>query len=380
MSDLTIEIGTVVSIQKTELDNLITQLAKMGYEVIGPKARDHTIIHAPMKSAAELPLGYNSRQEPGKYWLEKNGHQNYFDYVNGSQGWKPYFFPPKMEMMKFHQQDQSKNEWELGKIERQTPHYALIGVRPCDLAAIEVQDKVFMRDAFCDQVYQSRREKAFIMAVNCTQTAGTCFCVSMGTGPKARGGFDLCLTELENVFLVEIGSEAGRMLLTSEGVTWSPASAFLLNSATRALETAEQNMARQIPDPENLKRELMADLNSPEWEAVAARCLSCTSCTQVCPTCFCWESTDHTQLPSDTVVRVRQWDSCFNPDYSYVAHGNTRPSTRARYRQWLTHKFASWHDQFGGSGCVGCGRCITWCTAGIDHVEEIEKLRAGGQP
>ena len=84
-------------------------------------------------------------------------------------------------------------------------------------------------------------------------------------------------------------------------------------------------------------------------------------------------------LPGDTVIRERQWDSCFNPDYSYVAHGNTRPSTRSRYRQWLTHKFASWYEQFGTSGCTGCGRCITWCPAGIDHIEEIEKIREGAR-
>ncbi|MFC1997348.1 4Fe-4S dicluster domain-containing protein [Chloroflexota bacterium] len=377
MSDQIIEIGTIVSIQKTELDDLFDQLVKMGYQVIGPKVRDHTINHAPIKTSSELPLGYSSHQEPGRYQLVQNGHQNYFDYVTGSQGWKPYFFPPRSEMMRFHKQNGDKNQWELEEATHDYPKYALVGVRPCDLAAIEVQDSVFLREQWCDHIYQSCRENAFIVAVNCIQISGTCFCVSMGTGPEAKGGFDLCLTELENSFLVEVGSEAGRMALNPEFVTWIPASAFMLNTAKKGLEKARREMRRQLPNPGDLKAQLLGQLEHPEWSAVGGRCLSCTSCTQVCPTCFCWDVTDHTVLPGDIVVREREWDSCFNPDYSYVAHGNTRPNTRARYRQWLTHKFASWYAQFDTAGCTGCGRCITWCPAGIDHIEEIEKIRAG---
>jgi len=377
MSDQLIELGSIVSIQKTELDNLFAQLVTMGYEVIGPKAKDHTIIHSPISSVSELPLGYSSTQEPGKYLLIQKGHQNYFDYVTGSQGWKPYFFPPKAEMMKFRKQNGDKNQWALDDNKHETPRYALIGVRPCDLAAIEVQDKIFMRDEWCDQIYLNRRENAFIMAVNCMQTVGTCFCTSMGTGPEAKSGFDLCLTELDNTFLVEVGSEAGRMVLNPEFVISTPASAFRLNSAKKGLDAVRAKMNRQLPNPSNLKNQLLDQLEHPEWRAVAERCLSCASCTQVCPTCFCWDVTDHTVLPGDTVVRVREWDSCFNPDYSYVAHGNTRPNTRSRYRQWLTHKFASWYTQFDTAGCTGCGRCITWCPAGIDHIEEIERIREG---
>ncbi len=201
-------------------------------------------------------------------------------------------------------------------------------MRPCDLAAIKVQDKVFMRDEWCDQIYLNRRENAFIVAVNCMQTAGTCFCTSMGTGPEAKNGFDLCLTELDNTFLVEIGSEAGRMALNPEIVNSTPASAFMLDSAKKGLDSVRAKIERQLPNPSDLKKQLLSQLEHPEWSAVALRCLSCASCTQVCPTCFCWEITDHTVLPGDTVIRVRDWDSCFNPDYSYVAHGNTRPNTR----------------------------------------------------
>jgi len=374
MSDQFIEIGTTVSIQKTELDSLISQLTAMGYEVVGPKPKDHTIVHGPLQSSADLPLGYTSHQEPGRYHLSQNGHENYFDVTNGPHSWKQYFFPPKTEMMKFYQEN---GDWRMEDIARQTPHYAMIGVRPCDLAAIEIQDKVFMQDEWCDMIYRSRRENAFIVAVNCTQPGETCFCASMGTGPKAKDGYDLCLTELENNILVEVGSEAGRMALSGEAINWSPASAFMLNTAQKELQAASQKMGREVPNPADLEAELLSRLDHPEWNALAERCLSCGSCTQVCPTCFCWDTTDVTGLPTNSSTRIRQWDSCFNPDYSYVAHGNTRPNIYSRYRQWLTHKFASWYHQFGTSGCVGCGRCITWCPAEIDHVEELTIIREG---
>jgi ferredoxin len=196
----------------------------------------------------------------------------------------------------------------------------------------------------------------------------------MGTGPQAEKGFDLCLTELDENFLVEVGSEAGRMVLSDETITWKPASAFLLLLAQNGLEDARETISRELPAPEVLRVQLLENLDHPQWDDIATRCLSCTSCTQVCPTCFCWDTYDNTLLPGDVVIRERVWDSCFNPDCTYVFGGNTRPNTRSRYRQWLTHKFASWYDQFGVSGCVGCGRCITWCPAGIDHVEEISKI------
>jgi formate hydrogenlyase subunit 6/NADH:ubiquinone oxidoreductase subunit I len=195
----------------------------------------------------------------------------------------------------------------------------------------------------------------------------------MGTGPKAQTGFDLNLTELEDYFLVEIGSEAGKMLVS--GLPIQPASAFLIQNANRGIDEARKRMGRVMPNSPELPAFLLSNLEHPHWEVVAKRCISCTNCTQVCPTCFCWDAFDQPSLDGEQSKRVRVWDSCFNPDYSYIAGGNTRPNTRARYRQWLTHKLASWHHQFGVSGCVGCGRCITWCPAGIDITAEVAALQ-----
>lgn len=372
MSELNIVIGTTVAIKKEELEDIFVRLRGMGYTIFGPKVKDHTIVHMPLKRVSELPIGYSCQQDAGKYTLIQNGQKNYFDVATGPQSWKQYFFPPKIELMKFHK---GNGNWSVVENEEDPPHYAMVGVRPCDLAAIETQDKIFLREGWSDPIYRGRRENVFIIAVNCLQPCGTGFCASMGTGPDARSGFDLCLTELKKNFLVEVGSEAGRMALSDEAIPWIPASAFLLQTANKSLEAAREKMGRDLPNPDDLETQLLENLDHPRWEDVAGRCLSCASCTQVCPTCFCWDSNDHTLLPGNTVIRERTWDSCFNPDYSYVFGGNTRPNTKSRYRQWLTHKFASWQEQFGGSGCTGCGRCITWCPAEIDHVEELGIIR-----
>jgi Fe-S-cluster-containing hydrogenase component 2 len=129
-----------------------------------------------------------------------------------------------------------------------------------------------------------------------------------------------------------------------------------------------------------LDKVLLAGLESPRWEATAARCLSCANCTMVCPTCFCTTVEDTTDLTGDHAERWRRWDSCFTLDFSYIHGGAVRRTTASRYRQWLTHKFATWFEQFGESGCVGCGRCITWCPAGIDVTEEARAFRTGSAP
>jgi formate hydrogenlyase subunit 6/NADH:ubiquinone oxidoreductase subunit I len=135
-------------------------------------------------------------------------------------------------------------------------------------------------------------------------------------------------------------------------------------------------MGRSL-DTVGLKDLLYSSADSPVWDDVAQRCLACGNCTAVCPTCFCTTVEDVSDLTGDHVQRDRVWDSCFNADFSYLHGGSVRESTRSRYRQWMTHKLGSWHDQFGMSGCVGCGRCVTWCPAAIDITEEAAALRRG---
>ena len=369
------DIGATIAISKPEFNSILKTLSSQDYQLEGPQVKDFTVILGPIEILADLPKGYTSQEEPGKFTLSSNGKENYFDVTSGPQAWKKYFFPPKAQLMVFQQENGNPKDWVIKSPEEENPRFALIGVRPCDLAGIQIQDKIFMEGERCDPIYRDRREKALIVAANCSEPCETCFCTSMGTGPKAEYGYDLALTELKEHFLIEVRSDKGQKALV--GLDYESPTEEYLQEAKTVLDKAIEKIKLNLPDPEKLEIELLKELDHPQWDNVASRCLSCGSCTQVCPTCFCWDSTDKTLLPGDTIIRERSWDTCFNPDYSYVAHGNTRPNTRARYRQWLTHKFASWYEQNGTSGCVGCGRCITWCPAEINHLEEIAAIREG---
>jgi ferredoxin len=198
----------------------------------------------------------------------------------------------------------------------------------------------------------------------------------MKTGPECKSGFDIALTELADGFLVEIGTPEGAAILAE--VETRPADAKELEQGQGARQQAVDQIQRQL-DTDGIRDLLLGNLNHPRWDQVAGRCLSCTNCTMVCPTCFCSSVADVTDLSGEHVERQRKWDSCFNIDFSYIHGGEVRDQIRSRYRQWLTHKLASWIDQFGTSGCVGCGRCITWCPVGIDLTEEVAAIRGETQ-
>ncbi len=356
------------------LDDLIRVLVQEGYEVVGPKAEDGAICYAPIGSAAELPVGLADEQAGGRYRLVEAGRPSLFDYVVGPHSPKRFLFPSTQRLWSARRDGQGFIvEAEVSEARR----YAFIGVRACEIAAMTVQDRVFDNGDFADPLYLDRRNGAFIVAVNCARPAGTCFCASMGTGPKASGGFDLALTEVieadRHEFILEPGSERGAAVLEqlSGRDAEEPDRAVAEKITAQATEAMKRAM---VPDVAEL---LQRNLAHPHWDEVAQRCLACGNCTAVCPTCFCSNVLDTTDLSGETAERWRYWDSCFNSDFSYIHGGHVRGSTAARYRQWITHKLSTWHQQFGTSGCVGCGRCITWCPVGIDITEEVRVIRDG---
>ena len=363
------EIGGTVSIQKPVFNSLLDRLREAGFETLGPRINQGTLVYDTIDTLDDLPRGYVTEQEAGQFRLVLVGHDRYFDAIPGQQSWKQFLFPSRLEL--FAMQKTGKS-WEIKRPEPDRHSFAFIGVRGCELAAIQVQDRAFIREDFHDPVYRARRERVFILAVDCLRPGATCFCASMGTGPRPKDGFDLRLNELDSVFLITIGSELGRRMMT--GIQYEAASAFVMSNAERGVQQAAQSMGRQL-DTSDLPDLILNNLDAAQWDDVANRCLGCANCTQACPTCFCWDATDQMDLTGTQTSRFRVWDSCFNPDYSYQAGGNTRPNIRSRYRQWLSHKLGTWVQQYGTFGCVGCGRCITWCPAGIDLTKEIPALR-----
>jgi ferredoxin len=361
-------------IEPDALNELIQSLRQQNYTVIGPTPRGGAIVLDEITSTKELPIGLIDEQAPAQYRLKERTDGSFFACSVGPHSWKRYFFPPVLKLVTSHKNGEGFISEEIPVPEKEE-QYALLGVRACDLSAIQIQDKVFGGGAYQDPAYLRARNKAFIIAVNCIHAGGTCFCSSVRTGPRARVGCDLALSEVvdgEHFLIVEVGTERGEKLI--ESVTRRPAEDSEVEKAEHLIRAAAQSTGRSL-EPDNTRDILYQNTEHPRWDTVAARCLSCANCTMVCPTCFCATVEDSTDLAGTTADRIRKWDSCFTLDFSYIHGGSVRPSSRARYRHWITHKLASWVDQFGTIGCVGCGRCITWCPVGIDITEEFRVIR-----
>ena len=328
-----------------------------------------------LEKLADLPVGWTDEQEAGSYRLKRREDGALFGYVVGPQSWKKYLHPADVRL--FSAQRQGETFRILSNHDPPPPgRYAFLCVRACELAAIAVQDRVLLHDRYRDPIYQGRREGIFIVAINCTQSAATCFCTSMGTGPQAHAGFDLALTELlgpdHHRILIEVGSEAGAEVLAE--LEHFEASDDVEREAEAAVGRARSQIQRRM-DTSGIRDLLYSNFDHPRWDDVAQRCLACANCTMVCPTCFCTTVEEVSDVTGDHAERWRRWDSCFTQSFSYIHGGSVRSSAKSRYRQWMTHKLASWIDQFGSSGCVGCGRCITWCPVGIDITEEVGAIR-----
>lgn len=365
--------SAVATLERAELPRLFAALQARGYQVVGPTVRDGAIVYDHLASPEQLPVGWTDEQEGGTYRLKKRNDAALFGYVVGPHSWKKYLFPPEERLFRARR---TADGFEVLPEEIAPPRLAFLGVRACELHAIAVQDKVFVGGAFADPSYQARRGNIFIVAVNCGLAGKTCFCVSMKTGPKATAGFDLALTEIldgdRHYFVIESGSEAGAEVLAE--LPLLPAEEPEISAAAAATERAVSQMGRKL-ETDGIKELLYRNLENPRWDEVAERCLSCANCTMVCPTCFCSNVEDVTDLTGEHAERWRKWDSCFTVGFTHLAGGEVRSSVKSRYRQWLTHKLGTWIDQFGTSGCVGCGRCITWCPVAIDLTEEVRAIR-----
>lgn len=359
-----------------QFEQLLDSIKSDGYKLLGPTVRDEVIIYDELQSAKDLPIGWMDEQDPGRYRLKRRNDSAYFGYNLGPHSWKQYLFPPKEKLWSAKKQENNRLVI-LQEVLPPDEKMAFIGVRACEMQAIFVLDKVFNTKLGVYQQYQRRRENTFIMAVNCTTAANTCFCASMQSGPAVKEGYDLALTEViderQHYFILMIGSERGRVICGD----------LQLRAATNDetdlshihVERTIEKMIRKV-DNAHVHEVLAKSWDSKQWDNVAKRCINCANCTMACPTCFCSDTEDVVSIDATHVDRWQSWESCFNLSHSYIHGGSIRNSAQSRYRQWLTHKFGTWWDQFGVSGCVGCGRCITWCPVGIDVTEELKQLQA----
>jgi ferredoxin len=353
------------------LSGLVDLLAAEGYRVIGPTVRDSAIVLSELSSAAELPAGWGVETGPGSYRLRPRDDGAVFAHSAGPGSWKQFLHPPRRQL------------WSAGRggefrpVAADPPRYAFLGVRGCDLAAIATLDTVLGRSQHPDGRFSRVRRSLFVVAVNCTEPGGVCFCASMGTGPAAGPGYDIVLTEqaggAEHRFIAEAATGEGARILAA--IPHRDPDPGEVEPAQAEVAGAAERMGRAMP-PVDLPALIRDSRESPHWQDVASRCLTCANCTMVCPTCFCTTTADVTDLTGGHAGRWQRWASCFELDFSYLHGGGVRQSGESRYRQWISHKLGTWHDQFGTSGCTGCGRCIAWCPAGIDITGEAARLAA----
>jgi ferredoxin len=383
-------VNSFLRIDKPQLQLLIDALRAAGYRTVGPRIEEGAIVCREFESVAQLPIGWIDAQDGGTFRLERATEAGFFDYVVGPDSLKKFLFPPRETLLESVRTD---GKWNMTAPKVEATPLAVVGARSCDLHALAIQDHIFLGGRYVDPGYHARRQHLFVVAVNCSRAAATCFCHSMNSGPAVKGGFDLAITELEICFVVEVGTPTGGEVIAT--IDWSPCTLQELEQAEAVSSSLLQQMRardrRDSAEPaldrprgrflntSNIHDLLLENLEHPRWAQVANRCLACANCTMVCPTCFCASVEEVSDLQGDHVGRERAWDSCFTAEHSYMNTGTVRKTTASRYRQWLTHKLATWIDQFGGSGCVGCGRCITWCPVGIDLTEEVAAIR-GDEP
>ncbi|MCL1594498.1 MAG: 4Fe-4S dicluster domain-containing protein [Actinomycetia bacterium] len=363
-------------IQGDLFESLIPMLISSGYRVVAPTLDEGAIVYDVIDDAADLPIGWTDEQGPASYRSYDRGDDVYFGYSVGPRSLRAFLSPPHLTLLTITRGD---TDLAFASDEHEGRAYAFVGVRACDLAALAIQDKVLVESRFVDAAYTSARSRSLVIAVNCSVAGATCFCASMGTGPRCSSGYDLVVTELvrgdAHEFVVESGTDAGADILGALGSREASPSD-ITDAADVSLAT-ERAISTSMPDVDTYTL-LTDNLEHSIWEDIAQRCLSCTNCTLVCPTCFCSTISDFTDL-AGKATRTKSWDSCFSLDFSNLHGHPVRTSSSSRYRQWITHKLAYWYDQFGSSGCVGCGRCITWCPVGIDITEEIQRLDSEAQ-
>jgi len=366
--------GPSVVVTRADFQQILDGLHARGYSTIAPKVEEGAIVYGEVATVDDLPIGWTDDQGGGFYRLERRADDALFGYTVGPHSWKRYFSPPVRQLWQARKTDDG---FEIVPDETPPPRYALIGVRACELHAIRRMDDVYLGGSTVDADYQRRRAAAFLVAVNCGKAGKTCFCASLETGPAVGAGYDLALTEVittsDHYFVVDAGTTRGAEVLAD--VPHRPATYAEIELADAIVAETARHMGRTL-ETEGLKALLYRTFEHPHWDEVAERCLTCGNCTMVCPTCFCFTVEDTTDLTGQVAERWRRADSCFTTAFTFITSGSQRASAKARYRQWLTHKLATWQDQFGSLGCVGCGRCITWCPVGIDLTAEVAALRA----
>lgn len=362
-------------LSKKQLKQLFALLKQEAFSLIGPVVKDGVISYEEVPVLEELASSVQDKQSPAFYSLKKTNKPYFFSYANGFSSLKKFFFPAQRELFSL-KRDKNKR-FNIFYPDKPNKKLAFFGIKPCDLAALVVQDKIFMEGDYQDIYYQNLRKNSFIVVANCTHPSENCFCTSFNTGPavKNKESLDISLTEIleadKHYFIAEAFSERAREYFRKLKVPLAKEKDKKMFNKT--IEKSARKIKKRVNE-EEIKKFFPLSYENYYWREIGKRCLGCGNCTLVCPSCFCSTVLEKSNIGATEAERVKVWDSCFNVEFSYIHPAAVRKNIYSRYRQWLMHKFFNWYKQFKTSGCVGCGRCISWCPVGIDVRDEVNNI------
>ena len=331
------------------VDNLVG-----AYRVVGPRQKEHQYVFGPIESSAELCLDYNTTILPPKKHLFPQ-HETLFTFKADS----------------FEAEATLDNQPTV-----------MLGVHTCDLQAIQLLDTVFQHNEV-DQHYKTRRDSTILVGIECLNPCDDhAFCKSMGTLTPPIGGYDLHMTDIGDAYAVDVETEKGAWLIVQHAQARDAN-----DDDYKRINTVLSEKWPRFPykldfDVGELPALMSVSQKSPLWQQLGEICLACGSCTNVCPTCYCFDVKDKVDLSLTEGHRERVWDSCQLDEFALVAGGHDfRPSRAARQRHRFFRKGKYQTDAYGLLGCVGCGRCARACLVDITPVKtfnELYRQRTGG--
>ncbi len=335
-------------IDSEELPNLIDAFLAE-YEVIAPVKSGRSYAFEPIESFDEIEL----------------------DYPTTLTSLKKYFLPPRETLFEYDVEAADVKDFSLNIKPR-----VLFGAHACDINALNNLNLVFEDTRYPDPYFEAHRASMMVIGINCSPTS-SCFCHLLDSD-EVRSGYDLFLQDLGGKYLISIGSvEAANILEAAcnpREATDEDRRAF--REITRKRQEA---FDPSIPDIQEIPMLMDAFHSDPFWEELGSRCLSCTACSAVCPTCYCFDIVDTLDPDGKTGKRERVWDACTSPQFAEVAGGyNFRASGRDRVRHRMYHKLNGFNSKYGRYLCVGCGRCVRACKADISPIEVLRFFERKG--
>ncbi|MEM4513481.1 MAG: 4Fe-4S dicluster domain-containing protein [Ignisphaera sp.] len=328
-------------------------------DIVGYKVFGGSVIWGSISDVNDLPLNVSDIQGPGFFRITKGTR---FRHSVASP--KVFLNPSEQLLLMVFR------NYDVESVVGEIPRVVLFGIKPCDVKSIEVLDSILGNHPL---YAKARKAIAGIVVEECLEPGETCFCGATDSGPNAGKGFDISYAKVnENSVIFRYGSNLGKRIIDELGL--KEAERDIVEEYVRLVENAKTKTVSKIPKVVDVQKALYNCIEDISiWAMLSKNCVGCGNCNYVCPTCFCLEFEDEI-VDERYAKRVAKWIGCLTYTYGQVAGGHFRPQLYMRYRHFVLHKFLFYPKQIGLLGCVGCGRCITWCPLGVDLRKTLSEI------